>query len=86
MNKTAQALLIVGWLIIILGFIGSFWLADYSAVACIAGIISSIVLGLFFIAMAEIIKILDDNRTYLKNMANLTPQTPADTKDELPDL
>lgn len=61
MNSTAKALLTVGWAILIIGIIAGIWAGStYDSFQIgILTIISSIISGVFFIGMGEIIDLLD---------------------------
>ncbi len=96
-NKTGMALKWTGWIIMIVGIIGSIILGDqlrvdwsYNLSVCIAGILSSTVFGLVLIGFGEIIGILDDNRKYLKKLTKASRESQSDPHEtlmeELPDL
>lgn len=91
MNKYANALLIVGWIVLVAGAIGSFVLGDslrtgweYNTPIFIAGIFGTTIFALLLFGLGEIINILDDNRKLLKKLVD-RPEIPV-SKDELPDL
>ncbi len=91
MNIYSQALIVVGWLVLVVGVIGSIFLGDsmrtgweYNTSICIAGILCSGIFALLLLGLGEIINILDDNRKFLKKLAN--PPEVSAPEDELPDL
>ena len=94
MNNYAKALSITGWIVLVAGIIGSFVLGDqlrvdrwsYNTGVCIAGILTSVIFGLLLLGFGEVISILDDNRKYLKKLAQSEPEQEPKGSDELPDL
>ncbi len=99
MNKYGKALYIMGWLMIILGFFGSFVLAgtlstgysDFNMTVFLSGMLSCTFLAMLLFGLGEIINILDDNRKYLKALTEkLSTQEEElkekELKDELPDI
>jgi len=75
-NFYSQALFGLGWVVIVLGIIGSFVLAtsyssyysDFNGTVFFIGLFSTAFTGFLILGLAEIISILNDNRRLLAAM------------------
>lgn len=94
MNKYGQALYIMGWVVIIFGFIGSCILggtftdrySDFNWSIFLGGMLSSTFMALLVFGLGEIINILDDNRKYLKTLTEKSSTQEEEIRDELPEI
>lgn len=95
-NLYSQALFALGWLIVGLGIIGSFFLAsasyDFNGTIFFIGLLSSALSGFLILGIAEIINILNDNRRLLAAMTHNSEMTAGtdtvskDIAEELPEI
>ena len=98
-NSVAQALRIVGILIIIFGVIGSIFLAssvyyEFNMFIFLVGAMSTGLSGALVIGFSEVIQILHENREYLKAILQKSPATDyrteemaiASISEELPEI
>ena len=75
-NFYSKALFVLGWIIIVLGVIGSFVLgsstagyySDFNGTVFFAGLFTTAISGFLILGLAEIISILNDNRRLLAAM------------------
>lgn len=88
-NSYASALNLTGWLILVIGLIGSFYLGDvfsiewnYNYGVLLAGALSSTCAGVLLLGLGEIIKILDDSRNHIRKIAGSTSEQKEEFHEE----
>jgi len=95
-NFYSQALFVLGWVIIVLGVIGSFVLGsdsyEFNGTIFFIGLFSTAISGFLILGLAEIISILNDNRRLLASIAQGGGVTSGDSPnastlvDQLPEI
>lgn len=95
-NFYSQALTVLGWIVLVLGFIGSMVLAsnsyEYGTTIFFTGLLTTAISGFIILGLSEIISILNDNRRLLASIAQGGSSNPADASnaygisDQLPEI
>lgn len=85
-NQKAKIIGVIGWIIIVVGSLGSLILGSDYWMFAIIGIMSSIISGVIFIGFAEVIELLQKNTDNIRKISIVLKKTETFKSDELPKL